>query len=174
MGTQTGLSIMPYIREGRRIVGRTAYGQQDFMVRESDVRRDRAGGRDFRETSVALVHYDLDMHGCRYRNWEPSLEASGAPVREHQVKATSIPLESLIPQGVDNVLVGGKAIAVTHIVNAMTRVHSSEWSIGAAAGGTAGWLVRQHDLAIAPADIVPGRHMEDLQAHLRNQGLRLE
>ena len=48
-----------------------------------------------------------------------------------------IPLESLIPQEVDNLLIGGKSIAVSHIVNALTRVHMSEWGIGAAAGVTA-------------------------------------
>ncbi|MGB3493039.1 MAG: FAD-dependent oxidoreductase [Elainellaceae cyanobacterium] len=173
MGTQTGLSLTPYIREGRRILGRNAYGEDDFMVKATDVRWDTSGGRLFNETAVALVHYDLDMHGCRYRNWEPSLEASGAPVREYQVRPTAIPLESLIPQNVDNMLVGSKAIAVTHIVNAMTRIHYSEWSIGAAAGATAGWLVREQNLAIAPADIVPNQQMPQLQAYIREQGLRI-
>ena len=173
MGTQSGLSLAPYIREGRRILGRDAYGESDFMVKATDVRWDFSGGRQFDETAVALTHYDLDMHGCRYRNWQPSFEAAGAPVREHLVRPTAIPLESLIPQEVDNMLVGGKAIAVTHIVNAMTRVHYGEWSIGAAAGSTAGWLVREQNLAIAPADIAPNQQMSELQAHLRAQGLRI-
>lgn len=172
MGTQSGLSLTPYIREGRRILGRPAYGQSAFMVREADVRRDVADGRNLQPTAVALVHYSIDMHGCRYRNWEPSLEASGAPVHESQVKPTPIPLESLIPQGVDNVLVGGKAIAVTHIVNAITRIHYSEWSVGAAAGSTAGWLMTQEQGAIAPAQIVEMGKMAELQHHLRQQGLR--
>lgn len=173
MNTQSGLSMMPYIREGRRILGRSAYGESNFMVKETDVRWDISEGRQFNSTAVALVHYSLDMHGCRYRNWEPSLEASGAPLHEYQVRPTMIPLESLVPQGVDNMLVGGKAIAVTHIVNAMTRIHYSEWSIGAAAGATAGWLVRDQNLAIAPGDIVSQGKMPQLQAHIRRQGLRL-
>lgn len=173
MGTESGLSMVPYIREGRRIIGYPAYGQDEFMVREQDVRWDLPGTRDLRPTTVALTHYSVDIHGCRYRNWEPSLEASGAPANEGRVRPTYIPLESLVPQGVDNMLVGGKAIAVTHIVNAITRIHYGEWSIGAAAGSTAGWLVTDHDLAIDPNQIIVDGHMDDLQVHLKNQGLRI-
>jgi hypothetical protein len=173
MGTASGLSMIPYIREGRRIVGRPAYGQEQFMMREADLRSDLPRGRDFSPTTVAVTHYDIDIHGCRYRNWEPSGEAASAPAREFNVRPTKMPLESLIPQGVDNVLIGGKSIAVTHIVNAVTRIHYSEWSTGAAVGAIAGWLVQQHP-TLTPADIVPQQQMPALQEHLVDQGLRLE
>ena len=173
MGTLSGLSMMPYIREGRRIIGYPAYGQEEFMVRETDVRWEMPKTRDIRPTAVALTHYSVDIHGCRYRNWEPSLEASGAPAHENRVRPTYIPLESLVPRGVDNMLIGGKAIAVTHIVNAITRIHYGEWSVGAAAGATAGWLVSAHDLAIAPGQIIKKQYFDDLQAHLNEQGLRM-
>ena len=171
MGTQSGLSMMPYIREGRRILGRDAYGQPEFMLREADIRNDQSGGRDLRDTAVAVTHYSIDIHGCRYRNWQPSWEAQSAASWENVVHPVVIPLASLIPQEVDNLLVGGKGIAVSHIVNAVTRVHYGEWSIGGAAGATAGWLVTQHP-DLSPADIVPENLMPQLQQHLRNQGLR--
>ncbi len=171
MGTQTGLSMVPYIREGRRILGRDAYGQLDFMVRQADMRWDQGGGRDFTPTSVAIAHYDMDIHGCRYRNWMPSHEASSAPTNEQNVRPTHIPLESLIPQELDNMMVGGKAIAVTHIANSVTRIHHSEWNIGAASGATAGWLITQAP-QLAPADIVPEGRISDLQDYLRDQGLQ--
>ncbi|MGP1373691.1 MAG: FAD-dependent oxidoreductase [Almyronema sp.] len=171
MATETGLSMTPYIREGRRILGRTAYGQAEFMLREADLRKDQPGGRNFEASAVALAHYDVDIHGCRYRNWEPSGEATAAPAREFVVRPALIPLEALIPQGVDNLLIGGKAIAVTHIVNAVTRVHYSEWGVGAAAGATAGWLVTQAEADLTPAEIVEMGYMPALQQHLRQQGL---
>ncbi|NEQ33094.1 MAG: FAD-dependent oxidoreductase [Leptolyngbya sp. SIO4C5] len=171
MGTESGLSMTPYIREGRRILGREAYGQSEFMLREADLRKDQAGGRDFSGSAVALAHYDIDIHGCRYRNWEPSGEATAAPAREFVVRPALIPLEALIPQGIDNVLLGGKAIAVTHIVNAVTRIHYSEWSVGAAAGATAGWLATQTDAAPTPAEITEAGYLPELQQHLRQQGL---
>ncbi|MEO0408183.1 MAG: FAD-dependent oxidoreductase [Cyanobacteria bacterium P01_A01_bin.135] len=171
MGTETGLSMVPYIREGRRILGRAAYGDEAFMLKQADMRVDHAGGRDLKPTSVAVAHYDMDIHGCRYRNWTPSYEASSAPTHERNVRPTHIPLESLIPQQIDNLMVGSKAIAVTHITNSVTRIHQSEWNIGAAAGATAGWLVTQAP-ELAPAEIVPYGQMAALQAYLRQQGLQ--
>lgn len=175
MGTISGLSMMPYIREGRRILGRSAYGQSEFMMREADLRADMRGGRDFSSTAVALTHYAIDIHGCRYRNSINTWEASSAPVREEEgiIKPTFIPLESLIPEGIDNLLIGGKGIAATHIVNASTRVHYGEWVIGGAAGATAGWLIAQHQPTLMPADIVPKKLIPQLQTYLREHGLRL-
>jgi len=172
MGTLSGLSMTPYIREGRRILGRGTIEQAPFMLRETDVRVDLVGGRDFSESVVAIAHYDLDIHGCRYRNWEPSGEASSASVQESLIRPIQIPLESLLPQGVDNLLIGGKAIAVTHIVNAATRVHYSEWGIGSASGAITAWLVQQ-PIEIAPAEIIPTGLMPEVQAHLRAQQLQL-
>ena len=171
MGTVSGLSMMPYIREGRRILGRIAYGQNQFMMREADLRTDVSGGRNFSKTAVALTHYDIDLHGCSDRNWKPSNEATSAPAREFVIRPTFIPLESLIPQQIDNLLIGGKSIAVTHIVNSVTRIHYSEWGIGAAAGATAGWLQTQPN--VTPAEIVPQKLMPRLQQNLKKQGLRL-
>ncbi len=172
MGTTSGLSMVPYIREGRRISGRSAYGQREFMIREMDLRKDLAGGRDFSRTAIAVTHYAIDLHGCRYRNWQASDEAASAPVKESDIRPLHIPLESLIPQGVDNLLIGGKSIAVTHIANAVTRTHYSEWSIGAAAGATAGWLVTEAPHNLAPAAITAKRLMPTLQRYLTSQGLR--
>lgn len=171
LGTKSGLSMIPYIREGRRILGRKAYGQNEFMMREADIRTDVPGGRNFQASVVGVTHYDIDIHGCRYRNWEPSNEATKAPAREFVVRPVLIPLESLIPQKIDNLLIGGKSIAVTHIVNAVTRIHYSEWSVGAAAGATAGWLVNTPNLT--PPDIIKQKRLPQLQQVMKKQGLRL-
>jgi hypothetical protein len=63
---------------------------------------------------------------------------------------------------------------VSHIANAMTRVHHGEWIVGAAAGTTAGWLLRYgHPNDLTPAQIVTTGQMNDLQQFLRDSGLRL-
>lgn len=176
MGTQSGLSMMPYMREGRRILGRPAYGQDQFMLRENDLRADMEDGRDFSMTVVGVTHYGIDIHGCRYRDQRPSYEASSAPVEDESlIRLTQIPLESLIPQGVDNVLIGGKGIAATHIANASTRVHYGEWVIGSAAGATAGWLVAQKtEPPLMPVDIIPDQLVPQLQQRMVEQGLRID
>ncbi|MBD3882913.1 FAD-dependent oxidoreductase [Phormidium tenue FACHB-886] len=177
MGTVSGLSIMPYIREGRRILGRPAYGQNQLMLQESDLRLDMPGGRDFSPSAVALTHYSIDMHGCRYRKSMITGEASSAPLSDESlIRPIQIPLEALIPQGVDNLLIGGKGIAATHIVNASTRVHYGEWAIGGAAGATAGWLVAQdqpNQPELLPPDILSKKLTATLQEHLLAQGLSL-
>jgi hypothetical protein len=173
MNTRSGLSMYPYIREGRRILGRPAYGQENFMMVEADLREDMTGGRDFSSTAIALTHYDIDIHGCRYRDWRPSYEAAGASIKQFVVRPLPIPIEAIIPQGVENVLIGGKSIAGSHIVNGMTRVHHGEWSVGAAAGSIAGWLLRYgkpYDLA--PSQIVVTGQMPAVQSYLQEQGLR--
>jgi hypothetical protein len=173
MWTQSGLSMVPYIREGRRIIGRPAYGQEQFMMTERDLRVDIDGGREFAPTAIALTHYDIDIHGCRWRNWAPSYEATRASVNERLARPLPIPLEALIPVGVDNLIIGGKSIAGSHIVNAMTRVHYGEWSVGAAAGATAGWLTEQaQPVDLTPSQIVVTDQIGDLQNFLVDQKLR--
>ena len=174
MGTRSGLSMVPYFREGRRILGRAAYGQEAFMIRENDLRYNFPEQRDFSPTAVGLTHYAIDIHGCRYRNWYPSGDAVSAPAQEPRVKPVQIPLESLIPQGVDNLLIGGKAMAATHIANASTRIHYGEWQVGAAAGVTAGWLVSPNTPVKDPAEVVPSGYMGSLQEVMRLQGLRTQ
>jgi hypothetical protein len=82
-------------------------------------------------------------------------------------------LEALIPQKVDNLLIGGKGIAVSHIVNAATRVHYGEWTIGSAAGLTVAWL-RSQAPGLIPAQIVPQGKIADLQRYLISHGQRLQ
>lgn len=172
--TATGLSFYPYIRESRRILGRAAYGDEQFQIREQDLRVDMTGGRDLRATSIGVTHYAIDIHGCRYRNWEPSGSAQSAPINEYFVKPIYLPVESLIPQKLDNLLIGNKGIAVTHIANGATRTHYGEWSIGAAAGAIAAWHVKPDNQALSLGELGTPGLWPQVQAHLRSQGLRLE
>jgi hypothetical protein len=175
LGTESGLSMVPYIREGRRLVGRRAYDQREFAVREADLRLDMQGGRDFSSTAIARIHYSIDIHGCRYRSpKELEGEAASAPALEKSVRPTLIPIEALIPQGVNNLLMGGKSIAVTHIANGMTRIHQGEWHIGAAAGAIAGWIALRPQLHLTPADVARRDIMAQVRQHLTAQGLGLD
>ena len=172
--TQSGLSPYPYIREGRRILGRPAYGDRHFLLREQDIRFDLSGGRDFRSRAVAVTNYAIDIHGCRYRNWEPSGEAASAPIDEFTVKPIYIPLEALLPQTIENLAIGNKGIAVSHIVNGATRTHYGEWSIGGAAGTLAAWHIRQGNPDLPLANATDDRVLAEIQRQLRQQGLRID
>jgi hypothetical protein len=90
--------------------------------------------------SVGIGHYAIDFHPCMT---ETPFEKPGNTEREGERRGAGqaypfqIPLSALIPQEIDNLLVVGKSIATSHIAAAAYRVHSFEWSSGAAAGTTA-------------------------------------
>ena len=183
MGTAHGLSKYPYIREGRRIIGRTSPGYSNgFIINEIDISRadykgeyyaDNLDRKTYRQLwtkldgvdpignknknvnlekikrrtrstiypdSVGVGHYAIDFHPCM--NESPA-EKAGNTERENerqgggQAYPFQIPLRAMIPQEIDNLLVAGKSIATSHIAAAAYRVHSFEWSSGAAAGATA-------------------------------------
>jgi hypothetical protein len=181
MGTAHGLSKYPYIREGRRIVGRVYPGySKGFNINEIDISRadyrneyysQQLGFKTYRQLwtnidkddpianrnknidkiqqrtrssiypdSVGIGHYAIDFHPCM--NESPP-EKAGNTEREGERKGGGqaypfqIPLRAMIPQEIDNLIVTGKSIATSHIASAAYRVHSFEWSSGAAAGITA-------------------------------------
>jgi hypothetical protein len=197
MGTVHGLSKYPYMREGRRLIGRPAFGYPNgFSVWEIDIsRRDYKddyyrktlppetyrslrtalaglesisviGGRKSPEEvrrrtrstiypdSVGIGHYAIDFHPCMMMS---PPEAPGNKEREGERQGAGqaypfqIPLRAMIPQKINNMLVAGKSIATSHIAAAAYRVHSFEWSSGAAAGITAAFAL---DKGIAPYELV--------------------
>ncbi|MEG4056660.1 MULTISPECIES: FAD-dependent oxidoreductase [unclassified Microcoleus] len=215
MGTVHGLSKYPYMREGRRIIGRPSFNQpQGFMVWEVDMSRTdftadfyrqnlseeeyrnlwlavgglnapalAVGSQSVEDTksrsratiypdSVGIGHYAIDFHPCM-TNSPP--EAPGNTEREGTRKAQGqaypfqIPLRAMIPQKIDNMLVAGKSIAVSHTAAAAYRVHSFEWSAGAAAGVTAAFSLEKGILPYELVDELPSRepNLEVLQLRLQ-------
>jgi FAD dependent oxidoreductase len=193
MGTKHGLSKYPYIREGRRIIGRPGYGYKDgFVIAEVDMSRNNlldpkkmpelspAQYRRLQATlsgvnalnvltgdkptprnrstiyadTVGIGHYAIDFHPCMQNSPPESpnnSERQGARKGEGQAYPFQIPLRAMIPQKIDNMLVAGKSIATSHVAAAAYRVHSFEWSAGAAAGTTASFAL---DKGITPAQMV--------------------
>lgn len=192
MGTAHGLSKYPYMREGRRILGRTSFTfPEGFNITEVDISRRNYQDEYYRQAlspdvyrrlqsiltglegldvlsgdvppdsvqrrkrstiypdSVGIGHYAIDFHPCMTlsppeapNNKEKEGERRGAG----QAYPFQIPLRAMIPQKVDNLLVAGKSIAVSHIAAAAYRVHSFEWSSGAAAAITAAFSLDENVL----------------------------
>ena len=96
--------------------------------------------------AVGIAQYYLDFHPCLS---EYPVEKAGNTEREGVRNGHSpaypgqIPLRSLIPQKIDNLIVSGKNIAFSYIVAAGYRVHSYEWSVGAAAATTASFALAE-------------------------------
>ena len=216
MGTAHGLSKYPYIREGRRIVGRVYPGySQGFGITEVDISRAdyrdehyarKLNDRTYRQLwkgldgleairnknmqidkmkrrtrstiypdSVGVGHYAIDFHPCM--NESPAekagnTEREGERVGGGQAYPFQIPLRAMIPQEIDNLLVAGKSIATSHIAAAAYRVHSFEWSSGAAAGTTAVFSLEE---GMMPYQLVDETYIKEdklkqLQKRLREDG----
>ena len=125
--------------------------------------------------SVGIGHYAIDFHPCMT---EPSPEAPGNRERKGerigagQAYPFQIPLRAMIPQTIDNLLVAGKGIAASHIAAAAYRVHSFEWSVGAAAGMTAAFALENEILPYQLVDDLPRAEPELrlLQQRLKKSG----
>ncbi len=197
MGTAHGLSKFPYMREGRRIIGRPDfYYPEGFVINETDISRQtfqsefypqHLSPREFRRLqsdltglegfnvlngtlppdqvqrqqratmypdTVGIGYYNIDFHPCYL---EFPVEKPGNIERPGERQAHSpsfpfqIPLRAMIPQRIDNLLVVGKSIATSHIAAAAYRVHSFEWSSGAAAGLTSAFAL---DNQVLPYELV--------------------
>jgi hypothetical protein len=122
-GTRHGLARCAYVRESRRI-------QAEFTVLEQhigvDARGSLQGAEPFND-SIGLGSYRIDLH--------PS--AAGRNFVDIATWPFQIPLRSLLPVRIDNLLAAGKSLGVTHITNGCFRLHPVEWNIGEAAGALA-------------------------------------
>ena len=121
--------------------------------------------------SVGIGHYNIDFHPCMRLSPPEAPGNSEYPgVRQAQGETYpfQIPLRAMIPQRIDNFLVAGKSIATSSIAAAAYRVHSFEWSAGAAAGVLVDFAL---DNQIAPYQLVddlprPEPELERLQRRL--------
>ena len=118
-GTHDALAMHPYIREGRRILGRTRVVEQDVSVEFQAGAR----ARHF-DDSVGVGWYPIDIHAA-------SPDDIGISTR---TRPFQIPLGALVPQRATNLIAGGKNLATTHITNGCYRLHPVEWNVGESAG----------------------------------------
>ncbi len=104
--------------------------------------------------SVGIGHYAIDFHPCMTQSppEKPgNTEHTGERRGQGQAYPFQVPLRAMLPQRLDNLIVAGKSIAVSHIAAAAYRVHSFEWSSGAAAGTLAAFAI---DEATLPYELV--------------------
>ena len=121
--------------------------------------------------SVGIGHYNLDFHPCMVEsppekpgNQERPGERQGAD----ETYPFQIPLRAMIPPKIDNLLVTGKSIAMDHISASAYRVHSIEWSAGAAAGTTASFAIETGTMPYQLVENLPraNANLEQLQKRL--------
>lgn len=157
VGTDNGLAMIPYIRESRRI-------KAEFTVLEQHVStaaRETEQAELF-EDSVGVGSYRIDLHPST--GLRSFIDISSLPFQ--------IPLGSLIPERINNLLPACKNIGVTHITNGCYRLHPVEWNIGEVAGYLAAYCLKNK---VIPRQVRNSKNMlEDFQKHLIHEGLELQ
>lgn len=132
MGTLDGLTIAPYIRESRRIKALFTVTENHVGI---DAREGLVGAEQFPD-SVGVGSYRIDLHpSTAPRNY---VDIANWPFQ--------IPLGSLIPKRVKNLLPACKNIGTTHITNGCYRLHPVEWNIGESVGALAAYCL-ENDLS---------------------------
>lgn len=157
VGSDDGLALYPYIRESRRIRAR-------FTVREPHVSLalHPQGRADRFADSVGVGAYPIDLHPTT--EGDNSIHIPTVPFQ--------IPLGSLLPVRVINVLAASKTLGTTHVTNGAYRVHPVEWNIGEAAGSLAAYCL-QHQVLPAAVWEQPD-HLTAFQQVLNRRGIPLD
>lgn len=115
--TKDHLPLYPYHREGRRIHGKIQLNINHILT-----------PYDFQlyRTGIAVGDYPIDHHHAENPN-APKIDFPKVP-------SFNIPIGSLIPKNIDNLVIADKAISVTNIVNGSSRLQPVIIQIGQAAG----------------------------------------
>lgn len=165
VGTADGLAKHPYIREGRRIKAEFTVLEQHVTttarMQETGLKKDAVRAAPFFD-SVGIGSYWMDLH----------ITTTGDHSEFGSTLPFQIPLGSLIPRRVENLLPGCKNIGVTHLTNGCYRLHPIEWNIGEAAGTLAAFCLAKKQ---SPRAVRNQKELlTDFQNLLRNDGVRLE
>jgi len=152
----SALALMPYWREGRRLVGRTVVLEQHLLPLGSGESQgplpwDGHGALE----AVAVGNYANDHH-YPGPDWPLAPKSirwggrwSGTPF--------TIPYRALLSADFDNLLAADKCCSVSHMANGATRLQPLILNIGQAAGAAAALAVQQ---GIPPSDL-PVRQVQE-------------
>jgi hypothetical protein len=145
------------IRETRRVQGGYVLTQEDVMA-----------GRDF-DDQVARGAYPLDIHEVadpQAPKRAGKVEGGGTDLSKIE-RSYGIPARCLIPAGLDNVTVAGRAISATHAAAGSARGQPVCMATGHAAGTIAALAARH---ACAPSKL----EITEIQTVLRRQKAVIE
>ncbi len=156
LGGPSALALMPYWREGRRLVGRTVVLEQHLLPLGSGESQgplplDSNGVLE----AVAVGNYANDHH-YPGPDWPLAPKSirwggrwSGTPF--------TIPYRALLSADFDNLLAADKGCSVSHMANGATRLQPLILNIGQAAGAAAALAVQR---GLPPSDL-PVRDVQE-------------
>jgi hypothetical protein len=142
-----------YVREARRISGRTIYTQHDAMIAPGLLRA------PVHADSIAVTEWYMDSHSCTTARVAGGLEEGKAMLHQETFPG-QLPYRCLLPQGVDNLLVP-VCLSATHVAWGTVRLEPVFMQTGESAGFAAALAVRNNT---TPAKIAPDALVRKLAA----------
>jgi hypothetical protein len=133
------VAAMPGVRESRRINGKYVLSETDYNNRSKF------------DDAIARTAYPVDIHGV--------LDEKRLPIR-HMARGEyfEVPFRSLVPENIDNLLVGGRCISATFIAQSAIRIQAICRATGEAAGIAAAYCA-QNKMNISKFDGKIAREM---------------
>jgi hypothetical protein len=151
-GTCHGLAKMPYLRESRRSIG-----FENFLMNITTI---SGHARDLHgyifDDRLCIGAYDVDIHPmaqCTY----PSYMHEYYPILPYY-----IPLRAMTNRDIDNLVVIGKTMAQSFLVNSAVRLHPVEFSIGQASGIVGAYAVQNKLQSVA--EMLKEEYLKRMQA----------
>jgi hypothetical protein len=165
MGTEDGLAKMPYVRESRRI-------KAEFTVLEEHVGRENRSmvtGQSLGAVSAAVFadsvgvgSYSIDLHPT----------SGGDNYIDFESLRFQVPLGSLLPVRMQNLLPASKNIGTTHITSGCYRLHPVEWGIGEAVGCLVSFAMKKKETPSAIRETP--KLLAEFQSAIRQLGVETE
>ena len=125
------LPFIPYHRESRRIHGEVRFTLNDITEPYNQPEK-------LYRTCIAVGDYPVDHHHTRYHGYEELPNLYFYPIPSY-----GLPLGTLIPKEVNNLVVAEKSISVSNLANGTTRLQPVVLQIGQAAGALAALSVKK-------------------------------
>ncbi|CAF0783857.1 unnamed protein product [Rotaria sordida] len=151
-GTCHGLAKMPYLRESRRSIG-----FENFLMNITTISgyARNLHGYIF-DDRLCIGAYNVDIHSMVQCTYPSYMHES------YSILPYYIPLRAMTNRDIDNLIVIGKTMAQTFLVNSATRLHPVEFSIGQAAGVVGTYAVQNNLQNIT--EILREEHLKRVQS----------
>lgn len=154
-GTCHSLAKLPYIRESRRSIG-----HDNFLMNLTTI---NGTAQDLHgyifEDRLCIGVYGVDIHfmrGCSYPKYMHE---------QYSVLPYYIPLRAMTNRDIDNLMVIGKTMAQSFLVNSAVRLHPVEFSIGQAAGVVGSYAVQNKLQTVA--EMLNTAHLTRVQSMVK-------
>ncbi len=164
MGTDDGMAKYPYIREGNRIKALFTILEEHVGVENRTLvkGKEAAAKAESFYDSIGVGSYYLDLHPTTKGN--NYIDLPSLPFQ--------IPLGTLLPQRMENLLPACKNIGTTHITNGCYRLHPVEWNIGEVVGLLAFYASKKD---VLPREVrEKGQLLSEFQKLIRSQGIETQ